>query len=192
MDEGPVRAVPADWRHLVALPQEGTVLAVGEVMPDFGTSTTVTHVSDPGDLAGISGMFDVITVSSKATARLLVSMVSLLDRSTGLLVVGVPPDSDQRRRAPIPLQLATLRRRLGRAGLTVEIAYGALPDPWMPEYVFPLTPSARRFAFRHFVDSRRPGRAWARAAYAVASRGWVARWAAPAALVVCRPSGKWQ
>jgi hypothetical protein len=189
VDEEPSGPVPADWRHLVTVPQEGTVLAVGEALPDLGMATTVTHVPDPGELAGISGVFDVITVSSRATVGLLTNAVSLLDPSTGILVVGLPPGTHKRRRGPITLQMASLRRRLGRAGLAVEMAYGTLPDPWLPEYVFRLTPSARSFALRHFVDSRTPGRVWARAATAAASLGWVARWAAPGALVLCRPSG---
>ncbi|MGH8914873.1 MAG: hypothetical protein ACRDZM_10205, partial [Acidimicrobiia bacterium] len=114
----------------------------------------------------------------------------VLDPSEGVMVICAPPKrAGTWLHKPFVLQARSARRLLQGSRLETQTVYGALPDPWVPEYVFPLTRAAGAFAIERFVLSRRPAWRWVGAALRIGPVLDLAMLALPGGLLLCRLRG---
>jgi hypothetical protein len=181
----------ADWRHLGVMPRSGRALVIGGVYPDLRSMFEVSEVASWHEIPDSSETFQLIIACRRLESQeSAASMGRVLDPADGVVVIVAPPrGADRSRYRPIALQARSIRRLLRGTGLEVHTVFGALPDPWVPEYVFPLTPAAASFAIERFVMSRRPTWGWLRATVNV---GLLARFATsglPGGLILCRLRG---
>ena len=190
------RAVPgapllADWRHLGVIPRSGRALVIGGEYPDLQSVFETTEVAGWDQIPRSPRAFQLIVVCLSVESRHSVALIErVLDRSGGVVVLCTPP-----RRAggmpyrPIAVQARSARRLLRGTMLGTQAVYGTLPDPWAPEYVFPLTRAAAAFAIERFLLSRRPGWGWVRAILRVRPIVGLATSALPAGIILCRLRG---
>lgn len=181
----------ADWRHLGVIPRSGRALVIGGEYPDLQSVFETTEVAGWDQIPRSPRAFQLIVVCLRLESRDSVALIeSVLDRSGGVVVLCTPP-----RRAgrmpyrPIAVQARSARRLLRGTMLGAQAVYGALPDPWVPEYVFPLTRAAAAFAIERFLLSRRPGWGWVRAILRVRPFVGLAASVLPAGLILCRLHG---
>lgn len=174
----------ADWRFLQTIPDRGRALVVGGPFPDLESVFDVSSLDDLLEGPESSKPFQLIVMTQ---SNRLPAIKGRLDPNGGRVVFGVPSMRIRGWRFGwLGLRVAWLRHRLRDSGLIIDGVYGTLPDPWVPEYVFPLAPVAARFALERFLLSRRP--AWRWTFRALQSRAFVRMVTAvvPGALVVCR------
>ena len=184
-------AILADWRHLGVIPRSGRALVIGGHYPDLHTVFEVTEVAGWDEITQSPGGFQLIVLCRALESRdPVASIADVLDPSDGVMVVFVPRREGRRVYRPLALAARSARRRLRGTGLEEQAVYGALPDPWVPEYVFPLTRAAAAFAIERFILSRRPAWGWIRAMLAVGPVVRLATSALPSGLILCRLGGE--
>jgi hypothetical protein len=184
-------ALLADWRHLGVLPRSGRALVIGGVYPDLRSVFDTTEVPDWDQMPEPPESFQLIVVAIRLESRHLVASIEcVLDPSEGVVVVCTP---HRRPRTglytPMALQARSTRRHLRGTRLEAQTVYGALPNPWVPEYVFPFTRAAAAFAIERFLLSRRPAWAWIGATLRLRPIVGLAMWALPGGFIVCRLRG---
>jgi hypothetical protein len=184
-------ALLADWRHLGVLPRSGRALVIGGVYPDLQSVFEVTEVPGWDEIPEPPQTFQLIIVAIRLETRdSVLSIERVLDASEGILVICTPHRwAKTRLYRPMAFQARSARRLLGGTRLETQAVYGALPDPWVPEYVFPFTRAAAAFAIERFLLSRRPGWGWIRATLRLGPIVGLAMSALPGGFVVCRLRG---
>ena len=190
------RAVPgaallADWRHLGVIARSGRALVIGGECPDLQSVFETVEVAGWDEIPRSSRTFQLIVVCLPLASRDSVALIErVLDRSEGVVVLCTPPRRPgSRPYRPMAVQARAARRLLRGTRLEAQAVYGALPNPWAPEYVFPLTRAAAAFAIERFLLSRRPGWGWVRAILRVGPMVGFATSALPAGLIFCRLRG---
>lgn len=179
--------VSADWRFLDPVPRSGRALLIGVGAPDLET-TMETSLVDSAEVSALSGVFDLVVVASTPTRRLLTSVASVTEPKRGVVLVGLgAPDHDRVLGPPSGPRVILLRQRASRAGLRVQEVFGAWPNPWNPEFVFPLERESASFATSRFLLTRRPGKLVSR--FVTAGDWWwrVAAFACPGAMALMKP-----
>jgi hypothetical protein len=187
---GNAGALLADWRHLGVIPRSGRALVIGGGYPDLKSVFAATEVPDWDEIPQSSEAFQLIIVCIGLESRAAIASIErLLDPSEGVVVLWTPPRRDGTNRyRPLAIQARSARRLLSGTNLEVLAVYGALPDLWAPEYVFPYTRAAAAFAFERFLLARRPSWRW-KAMLAVSPLVGLAMSALPRGFVVCRLRG---
>lgn len=181
-------ALLADWRHLGVMPRGGRALVVGGACPDLEPVFDVTTVDTWEEMPASPATFQLVVGCARMVSReSIAGLERALDPSGGVLVICVPPRQGRTApRKPFALQARSTRRLLRGSRLEAHARFGALPDPWAPEYVFPLTRAAGAFALEQFVLSRRPTWRWARTALRFGPLVDLIMLALPAGLLLCR------
>lgn len=135
--------------------------------------------------------YDLIVVCTPLDSPESVASIShVLDPEHGVVIVLSPsPAARKPRYRPLAAQTRSMRRLLQDSRLETMGAYGALPDPWAPEYVFPLTRAGAAFAIERYILSRRPAWDWTRLALRFGPLVRVATAALPSGLLICRLRG---
>jgi hypothetical protein len=181
----------ADWRHLGVLPRSGRALVIGGVYPDLQSVFEATEVPGWDEIPEPPQTFQLIIVAIRLESRDSVASIErVLDPSEGVVVICTP-----HRRArtglyrPMAIQARSARRLLRGTRLEAQAVYGALPDAWVPEYVFPFTRAAAAFAIERFLLSRRPAWGWIRATLRWGPIVGLAMSALPGGFIVCRLRG---
>ncbi|HEX9864164.1 MAG TPA: hypothetical protein VGC03_04275 [Acidimicrobiia bacterium] len=184
-------ALLADWRHLGVLPRSGRVLVIGAGYPDLQSVFEVTEVSGWDEIPAPPQMFQLIIVAIRLESPDSVrSIERVLDPTEGVVVVSTPHRRARTRLyRPMAFQARSARRLLRGTRLEAQAVYGALPDPWVPEYVFPLSRAAAAFAVERFLLSRRPAWGWIRATLRWGPIVGLAMAALPGGFIVCRLRG---
>jgi hypothetical protein len=187
----PGAALLADWRHLGVITKSGRALVIGGEYPDLKSVFETTEVAGWDEVPRSPRVFQLIVVCRRLESRDSVVLIErVLDRSEGVVVLCTPPRrAGSRRYRPMAVQARSVRRLLRGTRLEAQAVYGALPNPWAPEYVFPLTRAAAAFAIERFLLSRRPGWGWVRAILRVGPMVGFATSALPAGLILCRLRG---
>lgn len=187
----PGAALLADWRHLGVIARSGRALVIGGEYPDLQSVFETTEVAGWDEIPRSPREFQLIVVCLRVESRNSVALIErVLDHSEGVVVLCTPA-----RRAgrwpyrPLAVQARSARRLLRGTRLEPQAVYGALPDPWVPEYVFPLSRAAAAFAIERFLLSRRPDWGWARAILRVGPLVDLATSALPAGLILCSLRG---
>jgi hypothetical protein len=178
--------VSADWRFLESVPRSGRALLIGLDSPDLA-SALETSLADPEEVSALSGTFDLVVLGSTPTRRLLTSVAAVTEPVRGVVMAGIgAPGHERLLGRPSGPRVMLLRRRANQAGLLVEQVLGALPNPWNPEFMFPIEREAVSFAISRFLLSRRPG-AWVSREMATTDWWWrVAAFACPGAMALMR------
>jgi len=183
----PPPGILADWRFLAPIPRHGRALVMGGAIPDLDSVFEVTSVSGFDALPADGGSFQLVVVCCPLEeGDSLRALENQVDSQGGMVVVFLPPLRTGGSRRSIGGQISSSRRALAGTSFDIEQVYGALPDPWVPELVFPLTPTATRYGLRRFVLSRRPTWGWVRPALSTLPLAAITRWGLRGALVVCR------
>jgi hypothetical protein len=135
--------------------------------------------------------FQLIVVCVPLESRdQVMALERVLDPSEGVVVLPAPSRrAGPRLFSPLSVQARSARRRLRGSRLEAQAVYGALPDPWVPEYVFPLTRSSASFAIERFLLSRRPGWQWVHIPLGLGPVVGIAMSALPAGFILCRMRG---
>lgn len=146
--------ISADWRFLDLLPRRGRALVVGPAVPDLESVFETTTVAN--DTALPDSGFDLVVITSGEGSALERTAMALMDPG-GLLVTGVGAwTSDRTFGKPAFPGVASLKRKARRTGLDAVAVYGAVPNPWNPEYLYPMGGAAARVAIERFLRSRKP------------------------------------
>ena len=148
--------IAADWRFLEGVPRSGRALVIGQEVHWLESAFDVTALPESGRLPEY-GAFDLVVIADIATEHSLNRAAEALAPG-GLVVAGIGgPDSERLFGIPARQRFRGVRAKATRAGLLVHSVHGALPNPWNPEYLFPLDIGPAGFAFHGFLRSRRPG-----------------------------------
>lgn len=184
-------ALLADWRHLGVLPRSGRALVIGGVYPDLQSVFEATEVPGWDEIPKPPQTFQLIIVAIRLESRDSVASIErVLDPSEGVVVVCTPHRRARTRLyRPMAFQARSARRLLRGTRLEAQAVYGALPDPWVPEYVFPFTRAAAAFAIERFLLSRRPAWGWIWATLRLGPIVGLAMSALPGGFIVCRLRG---
>lgn len=92
------------------------------------------------------GFFKAELSSSEAESY---SYIKKFVRSGGILFIGFTNGFFSKKDKFYYSYLWKIKKALKKSGYTLTGAYGATPDQFSPEYVFPLTPQAISFIIRH-------------------------------------------
>lgn len=146
--------VSADWRFLDQIPRRGRALVLGPEIPQLEDVFDTTYVAR-GALPESS--FDLAVLIDASSAEDLRLAARSTSGTNGVVITGIgEPDADRTLGLSVIPGLRRLTRAAGRSGLEVVAVYGALPNPWNPEYLYPMGGPAARFAIERFIQSRRP------------------------------------
>jgi hypothetical protein len=164
---------------------------VGGEYRDLQEVFEVTEVRSWDQIPASATSYQLVIVCTRLDSLESVAAISrVIDPVDGVAVLLGPsragPGTGSR---PQPARWRSTGRRLRDSALETIAVYGALPDPWAPEYVFPLTRPAASFAIERFLLSRRPSWEWLTRALRVGPLVRLAIWALPGGLLVCRPRG---
>jgi hypothetical protein len=184
-------ALLADWRHLGGLPRSGRALVIGGEYPDLSSVFETTEVGGWDEIPESPRRFQLIVVWVPLESHhQIMALERVLDPSEGVVVLPAPSRRARSRLfSPLSLQARSARRLFRGSRLEVQAEYGALPDPWAPEYVFPLTRAAASFAIERFILSRRPSWQWVRTPIGLGPVVGVAMSVLPAGFILCRLRG---
>ncbi len=166
-------------------------MVIGGEYPDLQPVFEVTAAGSWDQIPESPTSYQLIVVCSRLDSQDSVSAIArVLDPVDGVVVLLAPPDAaGTRRYRPLAIQTRSTRKLLRDSGLKAHAVYGALPDPRVPEYVFPLTRAASAFAIERFLLSRRPAWGWIRVALRIGVLVRLATSGLPGGLILCRLGG---
>lgn len=180
-------ALLADWRHLGVFPRGGRALLIGGGSPSLHAMFDTTEVKSWEEIPQSPRAFQLIVSVGLSSRDEIAAIERVLDPSEGIAVICAPPrPAGPRRYWSLAGQTRVIRRLLRGTKLEGGVVYGTLPDPWVPEFVFPLTRPAAAFAIERFVLARRPAWGWVRMMLAFGPIVDLATKALPGGLIVCR------